>query len=57
MENKFVDASQLSNDFMQRWLYSRKGHRKSRWLKKWNRMVERSWKQVNKQKGDNNYGN
>ena len=37
----FVDANHLCNSLIRRWLRSRKCHRKSRWLKKWNRLVRR----------------
>lgn len=36
----FVDANNLCNGLIRRWLCSRKNHRKSLWLKKWSKDTE-----------------
>lgn len=41
VDEMFVNANHLCNGLIRRWLCSRKSRRKSRWLKKWNRLVKR----------------
>ena len=43
MKNQFVDAMDVCNEMMRSWFFWRKGHRKARWKKKWERLIKRSF--------------